>query len=319
MEPVGLPVSSNDRCSELTRLAGIDPIGTADCVDGFLLVEWPRPWPKKTNDVGELAEVVAMLTELQQRGRTYRLQLVLGSDTAPGQTTHHVMLYARGRGGFSGFALMEQKAETADVASACRDLVERAHGEPDWAISQDHPMDVLICTHGTRDVCCGSRGSALYRDSGSLHNGSIRLWQTSHLGGHRFAPTALILPDGQWWAYLDVTTLQAIVQRDPDVEQLRPFYRGSSAFASKAVQAVEREAFAMCGWQWLETVRDASLARSDGGRERVLLTYQSSDEAHRSVCATVVQGDEIYVPACRGGSGDGTTDRPPVVVDFAAL
>jgi hypothetical protein len=319
MEPVALTASSNDRCSELTRLAGIDPIGTADCVDGFLLVEWPRPWPKKTNDVGELADVVAMLADFQQRGRTYRLQLVVGSDTAPGRTSHHVMLYARARRGFSGFALTEHQVGAAAVASACRDLIERAQGDPDIATAQDHPLDVLICTHGNRDVCCGSRGAALYRDCIGLQAGSVRMWQTSHLGGHRFAPTALVLPDGQWWAYLDATTLRAIVRREPDVERLRPFYRGSSAFASKAVQAVEREAFVRYGWPWLETVRDASLAHAHSGGDRVLLTFHGDDEVHRSLRATVIAGDEVHVPACRGGSGEGTTDRPPIVIDFAAV
>ena len=66
---------------------------------------------------------------------------------------------------------------------------------------------VLVCTNGARDACCAREGrpaAALLQ--ARLAPGRRRLlargpvgadvWEASHLGGHRFAPTAVVLPSG---------------------------------------------------------------------------------------------------------------------------
>lgn len=53
---------------------------------------------------------------------------------------------------------------------------------------------VLVCTHGRRDRCCALLGlpilNALKAELGEA------VWQTTHTGGHRFAPTLVTFPDG---------------------------------------------------------------------------------------------------------------------------
>jgi hypothetical protein len=49
---------------------------------------------------------------------------------------------------------------------------------------------LLLCTNGSRDRCCALHGRPLLDRLASPH-----VWECSHLGGHRFAPTALRLPD----------------------------------------------------------------------------------------------------------------------------
>lgn len=49
---------------------------------------------------------------------------------------------------------------------------------------------LLVCTNGGRDRCCALRGRPLLD-----RLSSSEVWECSHLGGHRFAPTALRLPD----------------------------------------------------------------------------------------------------------------------------
>jgi hypothetical protein len=51
----------------------------------------------------------------------------------------------------------------------------------------------LVCAHGRRDRCCGLLGSAVFR---AIQAEQVDVWQTSHLGGHRFAACALWLPQG---------------------------------------------------------------------------------------------------------------------------
>jgi hypothetical protein len=58
-----------------------------------------------------------------------------------------------------------------------------------------------VCTNGARDPCCAIRGpavaQALERELPS------RVYECSHLGGHRFAANVLVLPDGLCFGRLD--------------------------------------------------------------------------------------------------------------------
>lgn len=65
---------------------------------------------------------------------------------------------------------------------------------------------LLVCTHGRRDRCCALRGRAILDQ---LDSPSV--WECSHLGGHRFAPTALRLPDRLLFGRLDAATAPAIL------------------------------------------------------------------------------------------------------------
>lgn len=53
----------------------------------------------------------------------------------------------------------------------------------------------FVCTHGRRDRCCALRGMALYRALAATE-GPGEVWQTTHLGGHRFAATLVTFPHG---------------------------------------------------------------------------------------------------------------------------
>ena len=61
-------------------------------------------------------------------------------------------------------------------------------GEPDV-----EPL-LLVCTNSRRDECCALIGRPLAADLAAVRPG--RVWESSHLGGHRLAPVVLSLPDG---------------------------------------------------------------------------------------------------------------------------
>ena len=63
------------------------------------------------------------------------------------------------------------------------------------------PPVLLVCTNGRRDVCCAVRGRPVALDAAALAPG--RVWEASHTGGHRFAPTGVLLPHGATLARLD--------------------------------------------------------------------------------------------------------------------
>ena len=85
-----------------------------------------------------------------------------------------------------------------------------------------------MCTHGKRDDCCALRGiplhAALARAARTLPaEARPELWQTSHLGGHRFAATMVTLPHGYCLGRLSPDEASAILARGGlhDLERVR--------------------------------------------------------------------------------------------------
>lgn len=292
------------RCSLYSREQALDPVGSAGSYDGFLLVEHPLPWPREFSDLPAFDALRPALEESARRGSPYRLQgLVPPNDRAGDDVT--VVHYRRPEGWFREFSREEFRVPLDDAGRLCRDVlagedspeIERARVAD--AEARD-VRDVLVCTHGKRDTCCGKSGIQVFRaleGSGVLEEGDaeIRVWRTSHTGGHRYAPTAIVFPEGQFWAYLDDGVLEAVVGRSAPVADLGGHYRGSSGMGSAPLQAAEREAFARHGWEWLDHARRGSVLEegADSGTTRVRLDFEAPDgrrgayEAEVSVARTV--------------------------------
>ena len=60
---------------------------------------------------------------------------------------------------------------------------------------------LLVCTNGRRDVCCAVKGRPLALGMAALQ--PDRVWEVTHTSGHRFAPTAVLLPAGTLHGWLD--------------------------------------------------------------------------------------------------------------------
>jgi hypothetical protein len=54
----------------------------------------------------------------------------------------------------------------------------------------------LVCTNAKRDQCCAVLGRPLAAMMATAASQNTQVWETSHTGGHRFAPTFVSLPDG---------------------------------------------------------------------------------------------------------------------------
>ena len=69
-----------------------------------------------------------------------------------------------------------------------------------FGLTSDAGGLLLVCTNGRRDVCCAVRGRPVLSAACAAAPG--RAWEVSHIGGHRFAPTAIHLPSGQTFGRL---------------------------------------------------------------------------------------------------------------------
>lgn len=237
-----LPHDPAFRCSPWTQAQGVDPIGSAARFDALLLVEWPLPWP---HDVSEIAELAAASAVPGVRVMTVVPRTDQGADG--GVTVVHRR--RTGTNHLVGVDHRVRRGEVPDLLAALTADPLTDHQERSSAVG-DSPAEVLVCGHGRRDACCGRWGTLLHLELADRWSG-VRVWRCSHTGGHRFAPTAVTLPDGRAWAYVDADLLDGVVQRTGDVHALAAHDRGTSALDQWA-QVVERAVFTQVGWSWLD-------------------------------------------------------------------
>jgi hypothetical protein len=293
------------RCSLQSRHAGADPVGTAGVYDAYALVEVPLPWPREITEHPLLAEVVAAVAAAGVETRI--LGLVPDRDD---ETRHRVIVYRRPSGMFRGYTRTEHVVRAAGLGAAVYDALTSQVGSPAEGDGRS-TTDVLFCTHGKRDRCCGSFGMNLYTAVGARHVcEGVRTWRVSHTGGHRFAPTAIFLPEGHMWAWLDPDLVAAILHRSVPAADLLGHYRGSSAIGSAPVQVAEREAFRREGWAWLDTGRRGTEVERNGDRIRVRLDFERPDRRAGAFEAEVEQTGTIIQPACGLPPGDATKSDP---------
>lgn len=282
------------RCAAWAREQHVDPIGTAGCYAGYLLLEWPLPWPQDLSEITELSPLVAAL-----RGTGIRLQgLVPTRDHGEG---HHAIVYARSPAdtGFSRLYRREVVVPLAALVPSALALLEASSGPVGDVPEQLY--DILICGHGRRDRCCGSLGTALAGDIARAlsERGDVRTWRTSHMGGHRFAPTVTILPESTVWAHADTGLVSGVVDRSGPLEPLMDRYRGCSGLASPRIQALERAVFKEVGWSLLAQHRDGR--ELDDGLVQLDLLDGSSWKRWEGM---VIEGRDLPVPVCGAPLGD---------------
>ncbi|HEY6567238.1 MAG TPA: sucrase ferredoxin, partial [Actinomycetota bacterium] len=160
--------------------------------------------------------------------------------------------------------------------------------------------DILICTHGTRDACCGTIGMKLVQalSSWAEDQPNVRLWRSSHLGGHRFAPTMVDLPSGDSWAFVDPSVAPGLLEGDHSPQSVLRHHRGWWGLGSAFEQAAETAAWARIGSSWREGTRSGQIAETsdDGNLATVRLeaidglgrTTTVRAQVQRSLCPQVV-------------------------------
>lgn len=264
------------RCAPFHASLAVDPAGTAGSYDVFLCVEVPLPWQR---DVSLHEPFRSMMpapgaSVVGADGRRFRPQGLVSRPGAEGWT--RVLLFERPRDSEPAagpYRRREWWLQPAEVEVLCRALLD---ADDDGVAAFDERrvevparvVDLLVCTHGKRDVCCGTYGVAVHE---ALTGGigpegradGVRLWRTSHTGGHRFAPTALTFPDGYAWAHLDTATALGVADRTLAPEAARRLCRGASSVEGGPAQVADAAALAEVGWEWASAERTVTVTAFD--------------------------------------------------------
>lgn len=252
------PLSSPSRCAVRRRATGADPVGSAGCYDAFVVVECPLPWERDATgcwpfvDLGWSGAATA-----GPDGRTWRAVVVVPTGASPAGRVA-VTAWERPAGSVAPFTGRRFDLPAAEVPGLVEGLVEGLVGGasgPGVTAGRAAPPAVLVCTHGRRDVCCGSVGTQLA--NGMVPGpGGPEVHRCSHTGGHRFAPTALTFPDGLAWAHLDPARAGELLRRSaPPSPELVAACRGAAQLPPGPAQVADREGLAALGWAWVDSER----------------------------------------------------------------
>lgn len=158
--------------------------GTAKTGSTYVLFEWPGAWSRDVLDGDTFgAELTAKLKAHMERYDATLLLIRHSTREARQIADHHVYLV------FADEGVTEVMHVDGPEALLGLDLAGVGRN---GASIRKKPL-LLICTHGKRDTCCAVKGRPLVSE---LRRGD-EVWETSHIKGHRFAPTMLLMP----WAF----------------------------------------------------------------------------------------------------------------------
>lgn len=242
---------SHISCSELTRQSGNSLSGTALTYENYLLVECPPPWNSYDLETPRIPENLrAVGDEIYGNKPVKNRILLIYNPLYHQENTIRVLTFRKPPGCTRGYVGQEffvsDINEVASLAHHCFTSPPEELGE-----NRLKTRDILICTHGQNDRCCARYGNPLYRQGlkiiEDLSLTDVRIWQTSHIGGHRFAPIAIAFPDGRYYGQITSPALEALLMQSGSIDELNCAYRGWGILP-KPVQLLEKQLFKTWGW-----------------------------------------------------------------------
>ena len=177
------PRETLERCALRAQLRGDPMLGTAFPAARLLLIEQPGPWGERglrdTRFGAETAEaVLSNALAADVRVQTIR---------RPGRTPREATLR---------WALADTRDGSESLRWGTYESVRELVDLPlDGSVGEvDHEPLYLVCAHSKHDTCCALRGRPVAAALHELRPG--RVFETSHVGGDRFAANVLVLPAG---------------------------------------------------------------------------------------------------------------------------
>ncbi|HWM96277.1 MAG TPA: sucrase ferredoxin, partial [Streptosporangiaceae bacterium] len=199
----------------------------------------PGPWPHEAVEAAQPAPLAELVQSAEEFG--VRVQLIRRPGRRRVGDVRSVFLgWTAGDSPWLGYA--EVSASAPELAE--RDLKELAAGiVPSFEAVWHDPL-YLVCTHGKRNVCCARLGGPLAQALANRHPGPV--WETTHVGGHRFAANLVILPHGLYYGPVGVGPAGAAIDAYLRGSVLPDRYRGRAG-QPRAVQEAEHARLVRAG------------------------------------------------------------------------
>ena len=242
------------RCSALAEELGEPLDGTVDQRRRWLLIEDRSAWGNEA-----VADLIGSDEAALAKSLGLRVLLVRRREGDPAADAVRRAILVDTVTREMAVREMGSVAELSVQALASSPMAE-------FGVATTEPI-FLVCTNGKRDACCALRGRVLVGALTADH--AARVWECTHLGGHRFGANLVCLPAGIIYgrvAAADGTRLASAYlagRLDPAL------LRGRSAWPAPA-QVAEQTLRLRLGFAGVDDVRLLG-ADVDAERARVVL------------------------------------------------
>ncbi|MEU2367793.1 sucrase ferredoxin [Streptomyces pseudogriseolus] len=288
-------------CSTLSRALDEPVEGTAATARTWLLLEQPGPWGAKALTSSHLDPSLGRALEAAAKGTGVRVALI----RRPGRHADSRMPATRRvyvAHTVPGNVWLHSATTTDPARLLDLDLPALGRGEAAsfGAVLGGEPHDgdplALVCTNGKRDRCCALLGRPLAAELAS--SGVEGVWEVTHLGGHRFSPTVLVLPYGYAYGRAQAHAVKEVLHGAREGRIVTEGCRGGSAWErpGQAAELAVRRAVREEAAQALSVVRtegeaprwEVTVAHVDGRRWRVAVAQGTSLPPRPESCGSVL-------------------------------
>ena len=224
-----MPIKNNMFCYESSLNSNEKMYGTAPRVDVWFLLEYRGHWSTKAFKDSKIPKAVKSFLNKQLKAvPNSRLQLIKKHKNTDEHLKFYLAVSDETNPRLYEFELENyEELLSLDIKKILK--------------SKKHMSDekiFIICTNGEHDTCCGKFGMPVYLDIAESKYGS-RTWETTHIGGHRFASTFVCLPHGLVYGRLrDGKVAEDLMKQYEDGKVHLPCYRGRSCHSNET-QAAE--------------------------------------------------------------------------------
>jgi hypothetical protein len=292
-DPSLLPAADeSERCAAHGERIELDPGGTALWVDELIVVDVALPWPKPVWAKDGFTVVPELVVAAEESGRRVRVLAAVPLDDGISRVVTHQLT------GDADFARTEHRVAADRVADLLSLLLIEGLESSSSTVSSHEPVrEFLLCTQGSHDMCCGSRGPALKSEL-EERDADVAIRRVSHTGGHRMAPTGVTLPDGRMWGFVDADEMAGILDHSISPAGVARRSRGWIGAPMGPAQMAERAVFgAVDDWSFDAGPRVTAVG-TDG--ERTVVEVTTSDGIWQ---VDVEPGRAVPTIACGGPGG----------------
>ncbi|WP_161597525.1 sucrase ferredoxin [Fluviispira multicolorata] len=316
-------------CSFATRQSQEDIICSVSPIDVQISIELNEPWssvPSKSETFlhhKHLFEVLpSFFKEKIKSGVNHFAQneFSLANHTRIfyfQKTSHEFSAYKK-------IELLVPNHEFKEAIYSLKDYqLENKNDFKKWEVTLNKDCrEVFICTHAERDNCCGKYGLQIFNkfkeENSKLEKGRFRIWKSSHIGGHRYAPTFFEAPSMRWYGLFNIEDVPHFLNRVENNFQIENNYRGFSGINSSFVQMAEKELFKKYSWQWdLAQNKNYEIILSDDCSNATVLFYFSFPDANGVVKKIYdIQFEKLITGIASCGSDDSKSVKQYKIVEI---
>jgi hypothetical protein len=191
-------------CATLSRALEEPLYGTASRVRGWVLLEQPGPWGREAVTESRLDRDLAQA--LDRKAAAAHLRLLLIRRPGRGASRPHACFVAH----TSRAGRWLERCQLDDPAELLAlDMAKVVAGErPGFGEEATDPV-YLVCTNGRHDRCCATYGRPAALTLAASHGELV--WESSHVGGDRFAGNLVCLPGGHYFGRVGPDEAERVV------------------------------------------------------------------------------------------------------------